>query len=793
MKYNYWNLSDIEFEQLCRDIISKKEWLEFESFKKWKDWWIDLIYSQPINKWWSKIIVQCKHYIKSKFSNIKSDLLVDKKDKKSELSKLKLLNEKYKIDRYIVMTSLELSPPQKEELLEWFWDFIKSTSDIISLNDINRLIDKDIEKKNFKLWLNSYTVIESFFEKKFNQLQNLFWKWIRNRSDFTREEILNNLQKFVSIPKINEAIDSLNKNNLVIISWEPWIWKTTLAKVLLLPYFNTKSWFEFIEISKDIEEWFDLFDHNKKQFFYYDDFLWRSAYKWENKNEWNRINQFIEKIIKSKNKKLIFTTREYILKEAQEKEDIFNLKWYVENNKLIININDYWLKIKWHILYNHIYFSNLDKKYLDKFFDDKNYLKVINHRNYSPRLIEQFTKREIIENDKITSDNYVDFIFSSLDNPYKVRLSWFEILNKFSQTILILLSLYEKWIDEKNLLNILWEYLKQELSDRDFSKGLKVIEWSFISIETPKRIYDPFLKTEILVSKNIKVNYKNPSVWDFIINEIIKKDSKIINKFFNLFILKPEFWDFIIRYFKDDNKVKLLFQEEYLKLIQLENDIELKTKRYLDLIQKYNKLLSDDKIVEIKNYFKNFLNNEVFENHKNIQDKSLFVEIFDIFYYLSDFKYFNYIEDWIGYIDNNKAEEFKESIEQYVYDFDLYKDKYFLNKLCFLYEENNLKFTLWWKEIIQDYIEYHNLDNTDIDDISELESMIDDLESLNSDSINYFFNDIIENYISELEEKKEELEEKENNDDNIYEPDFDIDRWWWKVDELEEIRNMFER
>jgi hypothetical protein len=171
----------------------------------------------------------------------------------------------------------------------------------------------------------------------------------------------------------------------------------------------------------------------------------------------------------------------------------------------------------------------------------------------------------------------------------------------------------------------------------------------------------------------------------------------------------------------------------------------------------------------------------------------LFVEIFDIFYYLSDFSYFNYIEDWVEDLDNDKVEEFKESIEQYVYDFNLYKDKYFLNKLCFLYEENDLEFTLRWKEIIQEYIEYHNLDNTDIDDISEIENNIDELEILNSDSINYFFSDIIENYISELEEKKEELEEKENNDDNIYEPDFDIDRWWWKVDELEEIRNMFER
>jgi len=52
MKYNYWNLSDIEFEELSLDILYKKEWIYFDIFKKGKDWGIDLLYSKPKNKWW---------------------------------------------------------------------------------------------------------------------------------------------------------------------------------------------------------------------------------------------------------------------------------------------------------------------------------------------------------------------------------------------------------------------------------------------------------------------------------------------------------------------------------------------------------------------------------------------------------------------------------------------------------------------------------------------------------------------------------------------------------------------
>ena len=794
MRYNYWNLSDIEFEELGVSILLKKEWKIFESFKKWKDWWIDLIYSKPKDDWWEKTIVQCKHYFTSTLPVLKSHLYKDTKNKKSELTKLKELNKIYTIERYILICSHELNHREKNEILDGFEWFIKTTWDIISLNDIDLLIDSKIEKKHFKLWLNSYTVVERLIQKNFNKIVNLFNKGIKNRSTFTREEILDNLKKFVAIPKINDAKESLNKNNVVIISWEPWIGKTTLAKVLLLEYFWTRSSYEFIEISEDIKEWFELFDKNKKQIFYYDDFLWKSAYQWGNKNEAHRINQFIEKVTWTDYKKLIFTTREYILRDAEEQEDDFNLKWIIEANKMLINIEDYWFRIKGKILYNHIYFSDLGKDYTSKFFEDQNYLKIIQHKNYTPRLIEQFTKKDIINNDGISSEKYIDFILSSLDNPEKIWKTWFQNINNYAQNILIILNLYEYWVEEKELHINLNKFLWIKLDYLLFKNSLKLIEWSFISIDK-KRNYIKKRWT-FIEDEQYKIYYKNPSVWDFILNEIIKKDLNIIDSLIKLFINKEELYDFLNRYFTENKKVKNIFTEQYLLLINNENNIENKANMYLNAIKNYSSLI--DKYDELKEKFKLFLDNEVFPIYKTIDDKSLFIEVSYIFNWIADFHFF-YEElflvggDIIKDIDKEKLIEFWEELENHIYDFELYKDYSLFTKICSFYEENELKFKNW-EDIIKDYMDYHSLDYHKDNSLEDIENNIYELESLNSDSVEYFFSSFINEELSVLDDELKKRKEEEEPEDNINEPDFDIEKWWWSGDsELEYIINLYER
>ena len=78
--YNYNNLSDFEFEILCKDIMQKKLGVTLYTFQKGRDGGIDIT-DDPKSK---KVIIQVKHYINSKYSDLLGTL-------KKEVQKVKEL------------------------------------------------------------------------------------------------------------------------------------------------------------------------------------------------------------------------------------------------------------------------------------------------------------------------------------------------------------------------------------------------------------------------------------------------------------------------------------------------------------------------------------------------------------------------------------------------------------------------------------------------------------------------------------------------------------------------------
>src|SRR6478672_9961744 len=125
MAYDFSTLNDKDLEELSKDILAKKIGVDFQSFKSGSDSGIDLRYATNNNE--NEIIVQVKHYITSGISKLKSDL------KKKEALKVKQLNP----NRYVLVTSLPLSPKNKEDIKGIFSPYIKSTNDILGKNDLN--------------------------------------------------------------------------------------------------------------------------------------------------------------------------------------------------------------------------------------------------------------------------------------------------------------------------------------------------------------------------------------------------------------------------------------------------------------------------------------------------------------------------------------------------------------------------------------------------------------------------------------------------------------------------------
>src|SRR5690606_18062668 len=127
MHYNLEVLNDKEFEELAKDLLDAKLGTDLEIFKAGKDGGIDLRDSKDEE---NKYIIQVKHYVGSKFSNLISSLQEEKK-------KLQAIMPKPK--HYIVFTSLSLSTAETSKIKKLLDPFITSTDHIFGRKRVENL------------------------------------------------------------------------------------------------------------------------------------------------------------------------------------------------------------------------------------------------------------------------------------------------------------------------------------------------------------------------------------------------------------------------------------------------------------------------------------------------------------------------------------------------------------------------------------------------------------------------------------------------------------------------------
>ena len=241
-------LSPIDFELLTKDLLEAELGIRFENFREGKDKGIDLRHAPHDSQ--SKTIVQCKRYAPGGFSNLKSKL------KNEELSKIKKLQP----DRYILSTSVSLSPDQADELKELLAPFVQSTDDIYGRDRLNSLLANhpEVERRHNKLWIGSTGVLETILNAGIHAV--------------SREELERTIAAakiYVRNESFDEALKILESERVCIVSGIPGIGKTTLARMLLL-HFHDRD-YELIKIESDISEARDVTFHKKPRFYYYDD------------------------------------------------------------------------------------------------------------------------------------------------------------------------------------------------------------------------------------------------------------------------------------------------------------------------------------------------------------------------------------------------------------------------------------------------------------------------------------------------------------------------------------------
>ncbi len=497
MGYDFSTLNDKEFEQLSRDLLNVKLNINFQDFKSGKDSGIDLRYSSTNNK--NYIVAQAKHYAKSGYTQLKRAL-------KKEVPNVVKLNPK----RYIVVTSVNLSAKNKDEIVDIFSPYLLSANDVIGNEDMNAFLSEnpEIEKSWFKLWLSSTAVLEA-----------VLYNAAKGKSIFFEAEIKRRISLYVNIDRFSDAYDILRQNNYILITGQPGVGKTTLAN--LITYDLLAKGFELIYIDDDIKDAENIFsvDPTKKQLFYFDDFLGSNYFEIINpKTTESRFVNFLERVKRSPNKVLILTTRTTVLLNALTRYEKLN-RTKIDLARKEIHLGEYSQLEKARILYNHLYHSSLALDYLDIVRSDKNYWKIIKHPNYNPRLVEFFTDKDNLSD--IKPQKYIDFILSNLNNPEQIwSYAYKEQLTTEDRLLLHSIFTASK-NDADTIQEIFNDFLYYEMTNYRHVPDLSPFK------SASRKLLDGIIKQVRVVDTNTTaISFSNPSIRDFLIGYFLSNDEE---------------------------------------------------------------------------------------------------------------------------------------------------------------------------------------------------------------------------------------------------------------------------
>ena len=462
--YNFSEISDFEFEALCRDLLQEELGVSLELFTPGPDGGIDIRYVGCQENEEHTIVGQCKRWAEDAFTSLLRHL------SREELPKIRRLAP----HRYIVMTSVQLTPDRKERVVSSLEPWIQTPKDVMGKHDISGLLARhsDVERRHIKLWLTSTEVLDALLNSD-----------IFNRSEDALEQAKQQLRLWVPNPSFARAQEILDANRVCVISGPPGIGKTMLANVLSAGY--ASRGYQLVAISDDIDEGDRAWRSNVRQVFLYDDFLGHVTYGELRlrKNEQSRLAQFMERVRRSGNKRFILTTREYILSEALNRYERLS-GTEIATSKSIISLEDYTHLIRARILYNHLFFSDLPSDLKTSLLPNERYWDVIRHRNYNPRVIEHAVSLPGVVS--LSPDEFVSNIFATLNDPSAVWEVIFENLPDMAHLILLAVASLPTEVLLEDVRRVV-----ESLSSRDFDAGgfrvaLGMVEGTFIDLREAK-------------------------------------------------------------------------------------------------------------------------------------------------------------------------------------------------------------------------------------------------------------------------------------------------------------------
>lgn len=540
MSYNLNNLNDYEFELLCKDIMECKLDKKLYTFPRGKDQGIDICDSKRS----PEIIIQVKHYIKSKYSDLIRTL-------KGEVEKINKLAPK----EYYICCSIELNKNQKDEIHDIFKSYMKDRANIIDAIEINDILSSgegsEIVKKHYKLWLCSSEMLTLLYNK---------------HTFFDCDELVGDIEEnsnlFVPTKAYFDSLKLLKEQGIVIITGAPGVGKSMISKMLIF-YYVSQGYHVRYSSDNNISDIKNILseDEGKKEIILMDDFLGQHYLKLNEKQP-NEMKTLLSYITRRKNKKIILNSRITILNEAKQSSIVFKkIMDDNETSQYLIDLDRMSNLEKARIFYNHIYFNALPLEYFNEVKAEKNYIRIIKHKNYNPRIIEYVTRK--VNYEEVLSSKYVEFVFSKLDNPKDVWAD--EFRNRLEEVDRIMMN---------TLYSLTNTVVKKTYLEKAFNKRVRNCK----HIDSSINVFDDviFRLTKSLIKNTydrgiLNIGVINPSVNDYIHFTIFNNINERIS-----IIENAEYIEQLFKVATDEDTKQLLINfvrnGELLKLSTLQNN-----------------------------------------------------------------------------------------------------------------------------------------------------------------------------------------------------------------------------